>query len=788
MKKIIYFLGVLILYSSFSVAQNDVSKPIVRKPVYFDVSPPLRDMVLAPASKVDQSWKQGVVKNGLNTYNPFRIQNQDGWESDPNIQKAFGQVLTDTTIQNFEGVNNIGGYTPPDTQGDVGPNHYFQVVNCSYAIYNKTGTKLLGPVSSSSMWSGMPHNSNDGDAIVLYDTQADRWLFSQFSLPSYPNGPFYQMIAVSQTPDPTGSWNRYQYSYTEMGDYPKFGVWVDGYYMSVNRFSAQTVNFVGTGAVAFERDKMLIGDPNAQSVELTLTSGNDAYAVLPSNCQGTFPPAGTPNFFTYHNSGPSQLRILEFHVDWITPANSTYTLVSSLPVNSFTGSISGGIAQKGTTRKLDPLAGRIMFSLPFRKFSDHWAMVCNSTVNVGSSVAGIRWYELRNDGATGWSVYQQGTYSPGDNNSRWMGSINIDADNNIALGFSISSTDLYPSIRYTGRVSGDPLGQMTVVERGIVNGGGSQTQPPQGGSTSRWGDYSGMSVDPSQPGVFWYTQEYYQTSSYDGWKTRIASFSFANILQVHATATPSQICAGGSSQLDAAASGGTGTYTYSWASLPAGFTSTIQNPVVSPVVTTRYIATLNDGSSTKHDTAIVTVNEEPTAFAGNDTTYFNTVPLLIVYGQATNYSHIQWLTSGDGTFNVDTLLTCLYTPGTNDRIAGVTLTLQAFPMGACTNTAISDLHLTFVPVGIETAHGTFGINLTPNPSSGIFSLIVNGIKDQELQITISDFNGKTVYQEKSKSSSKDFINTIDLSASPKGVYMLKVQAGAQTRIEKMVIQ
>jgi hypothetical protein len=367
-----------------------------------------------------------------------------------------------------------------------------------------------------------------------------------------------------------------------MGDYPKFGVWVDGYYMSVNRFSSGTSNYIGTGAVAFERNKLLTGDPTAQSVELTLSAGDYAYCVLPSTCEGPFPPVGTPNYFAYHNNGPNEIRITEFHVDWTTPSSSSYTLVSSLPVNSFSGVISGGISQPGTSRKLDPLAGRFMFSLPFRKFSDHWSIVACATVNMGSSVAGIRWYELRTDGASPWSVYQQGTYSP-DNNSRWMGSINIDQYGNMALGYSISSTTVYPSIRYTGRLDGDPLGQMTIGEKGIIIGGGSQTQS---GSPARWGDYSAMMVDPSQTGIFWYTQQYYQTSSADGWRTRIASFSF---LQVHATATPSTICVGDSTQLGATALGGSGTYTYSWTSLPAGFTSNLQNPFASPAVNTKYI-------------------------------------------------------------------------------------------------------------------------------------------------------------------------------------------------------
>lgn len=785
MKKLVSLFAVLMMFSIISIAQNDVSKPITSKPVYFDVSPPLRDMVQLAAAKADQSWKQGIEKNRLNTYNPFSSQNLNGWESDPNIQKAFGQILADTTVQNFEGVGNIGGFTPPDTQGDVGLNHYFHVVNCSFAIYNKTGTKLMGPSLNSTIWQGMPHNSNDGDAIVLYDVQADRWLFSQFSLPSYPSGPYYQMIAISQTPDPTGSWYRYQFQYSEMGDYPKFGIWVDGYYMSINRFAGGS--YAGTGAVAFERDKMLTGDPNAQSVEFTLSSSNSAYAVLPSNCQGAFPPLGTPNFFTYHNYGPNQLRILEFHVDWTTTSNSSYTLTTTLPVNSFTGTLSAGIAQKGTTRKLDAIPSRIMFSLPFRKFSDHWSMVCNATVNMGSDVAGIRWYELRNDGASGWSIYQQGTYNPADGNSRWMGSINIDALGNIALGFSISSTNMYPSIHYTGRFSNDPLGLMTIGEKGIMNGGGSQTQS---GSPARWGDYSGMSVDPSQAQTFWYTTEYYASSSFDGWKTRIASFSFANILHLNATATPSAICAGQTSQLSANASGGSGSYTYSWSSDPAGFTSTVQNPVVTPTGTTKYIVTINDGSATRTDTTEVTVNPEPTAFAGDDVTYANTIPLFVVYGQATNYSHTQWLTSGDGTFNNDTLLNCLYTPGTTDRShGGVILTLRASPIGTCTTTASSDLHviLTF-PVGIDAQTEAFSVSLTPNPSSGIFSLKVLGVRDQEFGFTVTDLNGKTVYQEKGRSASGECVRTIDLSSSPKGIYMLKVQVGTQIKTEKMMIR
>ena len=257
--------------------------------------------------------------------------------------------MTDTTIANFEGLGG-GAYIPPDTHGDIGPDHYFQVVNASYAIFSKGGVKVFGPAPNSSVWNGMPNNTNSGDAVVLYDETADRWLFSQFSLPNSMAGPFFMMIAVSQTPDPTGSWYRYEYEFSYMPDYPKFGVWVDGYYLSVNRFSAGAGNYIGTVAAAFDRNLMLAGDPDAQMILFNLSSNNEAYSMLPSDCDGVFPPNGTPNYFTYeYNGSPSHLGILEFHADWTTPSNSTFGNLLSLPVNTFNPNIGNGIPRRRPT-------------------------------------------------------------------------------------------------------------------------------------------------------------------------------------------------------------------------------------------------------------------------------------------------------------------------------------------------------------------------------------------------------------------------------------------------------
>jgi hypothetical protein len=522
MKKVFIFLSSLIFCAYFSFGQNNISGPIVQTAIYFDVSPPLRDMVKNLPKKAETSWKDGIVKNKFNI-RPRPTGQEPGGLTDPGLQMMNGSIVTDTTIVNFDGNTNTQGYYPPDTHGDVGPNHYFQVVNCHYSIYSKTGTLLLGPLDNSSIFTGIPNNSNDGDAIVLYDEQADRWLFSQFSLPSYPNGPFYQMIAVSQTADPTGSWYRYQYSFTDMPDYPKFGVWGDGYYMSMNRFTSGSLNWAGSGAVAYNRTLMLAGSPSAIMIMFTKPATDDASSWLPSDCDGPFPTGNPPNYFLYSFDGPSNdhLGIYEFHVDWVTTGNSTFTNFLSLPVNTFTANITG-ITQPGTTVKLDPINDRVMYRLQYRSFSGYSTMVVNHTVDISTSVAGIRWYELRK--TTGaWSIYQQGTYSLADNNSRWMGSIAMDSSGNMALGYSVSGSSLYPSIRYTGRKKNDALNTMTIAERGIFNGSGSQT-----GTANRWGDYSAMSCDPSAKATYWYTQEYYATTSATGWKTRIASFRFAN--------------------------------------------------------------------------------------------------------------------------------------------------------------------------------------------------------------------------------------------------------------------
>ncbi len=535
MRRIFSLIILIICYQAILTAQVETVRPsLVSKAYAFDKTIPLRDMDANVPPVTDKTWKGGVIPNKDGIWKIIENQ-KEGIEfgQDNVIQNFMGGNMTESTpITSFEGIANRNGVLPPDTQGDVGPDHYVQMVNLSFQIWNKSGKSLYGPANNSVLWNGFGDpwdGSNDGDPIVLYDELADRWLLSQFALPNYPNGPFYILIAITETGDPTGSWYRYGFAFNDLPDYPKFAVWPDGYYMTINQFASGSLSWAGAGVVVFERDLMLAGDPNARMIFWNYSSSDDHWSLLPSDFDGPPPQVGTPNYLAYFNDDSwgysyDHLRLFECSVDWNNTSNSAITgpfILQTSPFKSSFGSGRNIIPQPGTSRRLDALSSRLLFRLQYRNFGSYSALVTNHTVNnaVSGTHAGVRWYELRNSGS-GWSIYQQGTYVPNSHN-RWMGSIAMDGYGNIALGYSVSSSTVYPSIRYSGRRVSDPLNQMTVTEQSIIAGTGSQTH-----SSSRWGDYSMMSVDPIDDATFWFTTEYIQTTGSAPWRTRVASFTF----------------------------------------------------------------------------------------------------------------------------------------------------------------------------------------------------------------------------------------------------------------------
>lgn len=390
------------------------------------------------------------------------------------------------------------------------------------------------------MWSGFGGGcqaNNDGDATVTYDTIAQRWVIQQFSVSTLP---YLDCVAISTSSDATGSYYRYSFRYANFPDYPKLGVWSDGYYLSFNSFAGNT--FLGAEMCAFNRDAMLTGSAATQQCFSPAAAQG---SVLPATIDGTTsPPSGEPEWFV--GISPSQASALaywQFNVDWATPSNTTLTGPTNLAVNSFSEACRGGtcIPQSGTKRKLDSLADRLMWRLAYRNFGDHEAMVVSHAVTAGTSV-GMRWYELRPSSGS-LAVYQQGTYAP-TSTYRWMGSIAMDQAGDMALGYSTSSSSLHPGVAYTGRLMGDALGTMPQGETTLHTGAGSQT-----GTLSRWGDYSEMSIDPSDDCTFWYVNEYLPANGSFNWHTRIGSFKFPTCgagVTPNVTASPASVPAGGS--------------------------------------------------------------------------------------------------------------------------------------------------------------------------------------------------------------------------------------------------
>ncbi len=553
-----------------STAARPSFKPPTPKfsaPAAFDVSPTLSSLVAANPSN------PGPGSNEIVEVRPDRGPqvSDNGFSGDGAASAATSSNSSSAsalaipgTIANFEGLSNLDNFNtfgfrvnPPDPVGDVGPNHYVEMINLVFGVYSKTGTLLLGPVDTGTLWAGFAvEDCTDpsGDPIVVYDQFADRWILSQFTTA----GPeYFNCVAISQTGDPTGAYYRYAFSSgLNFPDYPKYGVWTHSYIITTREFGP-TIEY-GIGVYGLERNKMINGDPNARVVSFFL-DGNDP-AMLPLVGDGLLPPdidgkqkpknediapiVGTQDDGGGYGGTFDALNIWDFSVKWRSTPTASLTLNAQLPVASFDsifpcGPTRGCIPQPGITNPdqyIDILSyrQRPTWRLAYRNFKTYDAMVTNQSVEALPGIAGVRWYEIRRTGNT-YSLYQQGTYAPNDGVHRWMGSVAQDKMGNIAAGYSVSNAvDVYPGIRYTGRLAGDPLGQMTLGEVVIINGTGVQTT-----TNSRWGDYTSMNIDPTDDCTFWYVNEYYEVSGLPlplpppplpppgttaPWQTRIASF------------------------------------------------------------------------------------------------------------------------------------------------------------------------------------------------------------------------------------------------------------------------
>jgi hypothetical protein len=533
------------------------ARPHFSTAVAFDVSAPLRYGSVHPSDQIPLLYlsKDGEVEirpEGGPKAGPDR-----GHSADGALQSGASRIRAlqiPAPLANFEGLSNQdnfniygGRVNPPDPVGDIGPNHYVEMINLVWAAYDRQGALLLGPLPIGSLWSGFAVPDCDdtsGDPIVLYDQLEDRWVLSQFTT----NGPeYWNCVAISVTGDPTGSYYRYAFSTgLNFPDYPKYGNWKKSYVITTREFGP-TVEY-GIGVYALEKAKMLVGDPTARVVSFFL-DGNDpdvlplvGDGLLPADIDGekqpkedaAIPIVGTQDDGAGYGATFDALNIWDLKIKWSSTPVSSLELNTQLPTAAFDSIFpcaptsrdclpQPGIVNPAQYLDILSYRQRPTWRLAYRNFQTYESLVTNQSVEAVPGVAGARWYEIRRNGSGTYSIYQQGTYAPGDGVHRWMGSIAQDKNGNMALGYSVvNGTTVFPGIRYTGRLAGDPLGQMPQGEGIVINGSGVQTT-----TNSRWGDYTSMNVDPVDDCTFWYVNEYYtaagQASSAAGWQTRVAS-------------------------------------------------------------------------------------------------------------------------------------------------------------------------------------------------------------------------------------------------------------------------
>ncbi|MCL4870954.1 MAG: DUF11 domain-containing protein [Anaerolineae bacterium] len=494
-------------------ASHEAQGPFISGPFYSVLSPAVSN--IPPSEPGDEMLDTEIIPR-FNLYAvPNGLPTDPNWR-DPLIQNPLSNpALTPPLLFDFEGMpRTIGGATPPDVIGAVGLNHYVQMVNATwFAIYNKSGGVVQPPTRLNTLWAGQTNgcqSSNSGDPVVTYDWQEDRWIMAQFGTGNS------ICVAVSTSGNPAGTYHTYRFAFSGFPDYFKIGVWPDAYYVGANQ-SGQNVH-------ALQKSAMLTGAP-ATVISFAQPDVNVHSVLLPSTLEGhTPPPAGAPNVFHRFIDGDlfggvDRIELFNFQVNWANPGSSTWTGPIQLPSAPFASLCNFSfscIRQPGTAQRIDSITEWPMWRFQYRNFGTHETLVNNHAVNVGADQSGIRWFELRKVGAGPWTIHQESTFAP-DGESRWMASIAMDGSGNIALGYSVSSTTVFPGLRYTIRLANDPINTLQT-EAILINGGGSQT------GLNRWGDYSALTVDPADDCTFWYTGEYYAVTAANNWQTRIGVF------------------------------------------------------------------------------------------------------------------------------------------------------------------------------------------------------------------------------------------------------------------------
>ena len=531
-KNTLLFISLFLMVTSISAqityddyAQGYIPSENPTKVIYatnFFVSEPVRDM----PQNLDTSIFEGKVvpKGNGDSPQPMSAKRQrklarlnatgpSDIDIDPLIcgPETYTRASEDRApIVNFEGLGlNV---SPPDPSMAVGPNHIVTMENGQWAVYDKSGNMATGfPKNLTNPLQAPGSTANAGDPVVMYDRQADRWFISQFQLP----GGNAFLIGISTTPDPTGTFNVYEFELGAGNDYPHYGVWGDSYVAAGNFTGAQKV-------YTFNRTKMLAGDASAEIVGFSPSGlGTAGFAApIPVHSERDVTPTGDIKIVFYQDnaffggSGSDHIGLWNIDMDWNNIGASTISGKNQINTSPFDALIAGGFAnlqQPGTSNRIDAIVGAVMNMCHWYEFGTHQSIVMNWVVEIqdGTQKSGIRWVELRSldNGAT-WTVYQEGTFTDpagatvAQKESVFMGCITMDKDGNIGLGYTKTGSSTFPSLYYTGRLASDPLGTMAFGENLVIAGTTSVT------ANDRYGDYGQGVTDPSDDKTFWVTSEY----------------------------------------------------------------------------------------------------------------------------------------------------------------------------------------------------------------------------------------------------------------------------------------
>ncbi len=527
MKKCYLLLLLSVFWMTASAQNQEQRATFVSKATYMIEVPALSEMDNIIASDGFEHVAP-PKRRGRNTFVPGK-----GFPkgADPLVQRqiAVQPSAGRTPVASFPAHE---GTVLNDPTGAIGPNHYVYAYNSGFGILDRSGNVLAPGETLATLFPG-ESDAEDGDPVVIYDRYADRFIIMEFfgSHPQETEKGF--LIAVGKGPDPLNDgWYSYRFDTDTFPDYEKMSIWGDGYYITANKDNGSQ----GTSEVVFalERDEMLTGNLNARIIGFPLpgTASINFYSPGGFNATGpNLPPVGTPCPIVFMQDdgwqGVSQdhLKIWNISTDWNTPSNSTISQPQELTTAAFDSVLDGGsfnnLQEPGSGPHIDALQSAMMYMTNYRRFGTHNSAVMNFVVDVSGNdtKAGIRWFELRQsaDGQP-WTVYQEGTYSQ-PNHSAFCGSIAMDAQGNIGMGYTIVSSTVYTSLRYTGRLASDPLGVMTVAEQTIVDG----NQPTAYRNDGRYGDYAQLTIDPLDDMTFWHIGEYMQGTT-NIRKSHVAAF------------------------------------------------------------------------------------------------------------------------------------------------------------------------------------------------------------------------------------------------------------------------